>query len=66
MDMFKTGEYKDIVDGYPHEVNLGAPMYIKMEVKSKDSKLVLFVKNAKATPTPDYNDNTSYKFIVDG
>jgi len=66
MDMYKTDEYKDVVDSYPYLVNLNSPLYIKTEVKSKDSKLVLFIKNAKATPSPDYNDKENYHFIVDG
>lgn len=66
MDMYKTGEYKDAVDAYPYEVLLGQKLFFKVEVKSKDSKLVLFIKTAKATPTAEFNNNDNYVFIEDG
>lgn len=65
MDLFKTKDYKETVDRYPYLVNLGQKMFFKLEVKSKDSKLVLFVKNAMATPSTDPKDN-AYVFIEDG
>ena len=66
MDMYRTDEYKDVVDSYPHPVRLGDDMFFKVRVISKDSKLVLFIKNAKATPTSDFDDGTDYQFIEDG
>lgn len=66
MDLYKSSRFEIPVSNYPLEVSLNQQLYVQTEVISSDEQLILFVIECMATPSPTSNDDTVYKFIVNG
>jgi len=66
MDMFKDPEYDIVVNQYPVTVQPGQLMYFKVNVKSRDRRLLTFLEECWVTPTPDPSDKTKHILIKQG
>lgn len=66
MDMFKDPKYAIVVNQYPVTVHSGQPMYLQVNVKSRDRSLLTFLEECWVTPTPDPGDQTTHIIIKQG
>ncbi|KAL9964298.1 hypothetical protein ACROYT_G027919 [Oculina patagonica] len=66
MDMFKDPKYDIVVNQYPVTVPSGQPMYLQVNVKSRDRSLLTFLEECWVTPTPDPRDQTRHTLIEEG
>ena len=66
MDFYEDSKYDVVVSQYPLNVHFGQTIFLKVDVKSNDRELVVFLDECWATPSTNPRDQTRYTIIEKG
>lgn len=63
VNLYTDKDYSNKVDEFPYVIGISQRMYLEMRVESRDSGLILFPDECKATPSQDINDKPDHAII---